>query len=69
MNKVDLFSGKGEQNNDKADESKSHLDSKRPEQISVSKVISQNQKWRECKIIGKNLSIRSYSAACSFDNK
>lgn len=46
MNKVDLFSGKGEQNNEKLEENKSHLDSKRPEQISVSKVISQNQKWR-----------------------
>jgi hypothetical protein len=42
---------------------------KRPPQINVSKIFSNNHKWKECKIIGKNISIRSYSAACSFENK
>jgi hypothetical protein len=42
---------------------------KRPPQLSVSKVFSNNHKWKECKIIGKNISIRSYSAACCFENK
>jgi hypothetical protein len=42
---------------------------KRPPQLSVSKVFSSNHKWKECKIIGKNISIRSYSAACSFQDK
>jgi uncharacterized protein YgbK (DUF1537 family) len=45
------------------------LRDKRPPQISVSKVFSTNHKWKECKIIGKNISIRSYSAACAFKNK
>lgn len=42
---------------------------KRPPQISVSKVFSSNHKWKECKIIGKNISIRSYSAACAYRNR
>ena len=42
---------------------------KRPPQINMSKIFSNNHKWKECKIIGKNISIRSYSAACAFRNK
>lgn len=50
-------------------ENASILRDKRPPQISVSKVFSANHKWKECKIIGKNISIRSYSAACAFRNR
>lgn len=69
MNQIGLFSDKAEDGNEKVSSSKSHLDSKRPEQISISKAVPQNLKWRECKIIGKNLSIRSYSGGCTFNNK
>lgn len=67
MNQVDLF-GQNESMKNSSDHS-SILRDKRPAQISISKVISPNHKWKECKIIGKNISIRSYSAACAFKNR
>lgn len=56
---------------EKDDSSPSHNKSKdrRPPNLAISKVHSENHKWRECKIIGRNISIRSYSAACAFRNK
>ena len=42
---------------------------KRPPNIDVPKMRSIGQRWTECKIIGKNVSIRSYGAACAFKNK
>ena len=44
-------------------ESKLSSSSKRPAALNVQR-HSDNHKWRECKIIGKNISIRSYAAAC-----
>ena len=64
MQEVELF-GKTEE---KAPDSPSNKE-KRPPKISVAKVISSNHKWRECKIIGKNISIRSYSASCFFKDR
>ena len=67
MNQIDLFGAEEEANKEVPKESrdKDH----RPPNISVSKVFSDNMKWKECKIIGKNISIRSYSSACCFDHK
>ena len=66
MNQIELFQqgaeAEGVNNNSRSAD-------KRPPNISVSKVFSNNMKWKECKIIGKNISIRSYSAACSFNNR
>lgn len=42
---------------------------KRPPSISVEKLNPTAHRWRECKIIGKNISIRSYGAACSFEKR
>lgn len=41
----------------------------RPETLAVSRAGNSNKRWSECKIIGKNISIRSYSAACSYLKK
>ena len=65
MNQIDLFQKEEGLKNNSMSKSKE----KRPPGISVSKVYSNNQKWKECKIIGKNISIRSYSAACCLNNK
>ena len=47
----------------------SKFEEKRPEKIVVDRDINVGQRWKECKIIGKNVSIRSYSASCVFDGK
>lgn len=65
MNEIDLLSKRDENNKSGL----SRIDEKRPDKISASKVIPGNQKWKECKIIGKNIGIRSYSGSCVFDNK
>lgn len=46
-----------------------HAKEKRPPNIDVPKMRSVGHRWKECKIIGKNVSIRSYGAACAFKNK
>lgn len=68
MNKITLISEEGREPETEAQPEHTHpkLEQHRPNRLSVSKVISENEKWRECKIMGKNVSIRSYSAACSF---
>lgn len=66
MNQIDLFQN---QSKKQATLTAENHKEKRPPHISVSKVFSDNQKWKQCKIIGKNISIRSYSAACSFNSK
>lgn len=63
---IDLFGSKQERHEPK---SPGRLEERRPSSIHVTKIHSDNLKWRECKIIGKNISIRSYSAACAFNNK
>jgi hypothetical protein len=49
--------------------SPSKISSKRPPSLQVSKDNAPSHRWKECKIIGKNISIRSYGAACAFQNK
>jgi hypothetical protein len=37
----------------------------RPQQLNLSELTSTSYKWAECKVLGKNISIRSYAGSCT----
>ena len=47
----------------------SKSEEKRPPKVIIPIEREGAHRWKECKIIGKNISIRSYGAACCFKNK
>lgn len=60
---IDLFA-------DNHQKEQSHLEAHRPEKLNLSNVQpTANPKWAECKVLGKNIMIRSYSAACAHGNQ
>ena len=74
MKEIDLFGESGDKEKDvetpaKQMDNSSKFEEKRPERLVVDRDIHLGQRWKECKIIGKNVSIRSYSSSCVFDGK
>lgn len=58
MNQIEFLGSKNNQDQQRMEEN-------RPSKIVIDKSQHTNKKWIECKILGQNISIRSYSAACS----
>jgi hypothetical protein len=61
---IELFS------DNQASKHHSHLEEHRPDKLSLSTLQPiANPKWAECKVLGKNILIRSYASACVCDDE
>lgn len=47
----------------------SKLQDVRPAKLNLTSVAPNFKRWAECKIVGKNITIRSYAGACSFNSE
>lgn len=62
---IDLFAGEAATH-----KNRSHMEEHRPDKLSLSSIEPvANPKWAECKVLGKNILIRSYASACVCDDE